>query len=91
MGLYWQGQMTSARFCCSSAYADPRIRFSRPVTPPVLVSEARVSGFNFVVTEITPHAVNNIGWRTLLMFGIFCVAMSLFIVYSPSIHSLLCQ
>ncbi|RHZ63574.1 sugar porter family MFS transporter [Aspergillus thermomutatus] len=37
--------------------------------------------FNFVVTEITPRAVNNIGWRTFLMFGIFCVAMGLFILF----------
>ncbi|KAF2641559.1 quinate permease [Massarina eburnea CBS 473.64] len=34
--------------------------------------------FNFVVTKITPEAVNNIGWRTFLMFGIFCFAMGIF-------------
>ncbi|KAI0018540.1 putative MFS sugar transporter [Xylariomycetidae sp. FL0641] len=27
--------------------------------------------FNFVFSQITPHAVNNIGWRTFLMFAIF--------------------
>ncbi|KAI1371868.1 putative MFS sugar transporter [Hypoxylon crocopeplum] len=27
--------------------------------------------FNFVFSQITPHAVNNIGWRTFLMFCIF--------------------
>ena len=27
--------------------------------------------FNFVITKITPEAVNHIGWRTFLMFGIF--------------------
>lgn len=27
--------------------------------------------FNFVFSQITPHAVNNLGWRTFLMFCIF--------------------
>ncbi|OOF93042.1 hypothetical protein ASPCADRAFT_173727 [Aspergillus carbonarius ITEM 5010] len=36
--------------------------------------------WSFVVTEITPKAVHNIGWRTFLMFGIFCVAMGIFVV-----------
>lgn len=27
--------------------------------------------FNFVMSQITPHAVANIGWRTFLMFAIF--------------------
>ncbi len=31
--------------------------------------------FNFVITEVTPNAVSNIGWRTFLMFGIFCASM----------------
>lgn len=31
--------------------------------------------FNFCITEITPNAVNHIGWRTFLMFGIFAFAM----------------
>ncbi|KAJ5677204.1 uncharacterized protein N7477_002837 [Penicillium maclennaniae] len=31
--------------------------------------------FNFVITEVTPP----IGWRTFLMFGIFCTAMSIFV------------
>lgn len=30
--------------------------------------------FNFVITKITPEAVNHIGWRTFLMFGIFVSA-----------------
>ncbi|KAF2661463.1 quinate permease [Lophiostoma macrostomum CBS 122681] len=34
--------------------------------------------FNFVITKITPEAVNHIGWRTFLMFGIFCIAMCVF-------------
>ncbi|CRG91557.1 putative quinate permease [Talaromyces islandicus] len=34
--------------------------------------------FNFVITEITPRAVNHIGWRTFLMFGIFCLTMGVF-------------
>lgn len=37
--------------------------------------------FNFVITEITPSAVNHIGWRTFLMFGIFCLAMCIFIIF----------
>ena len=28
-----------------------------------------------------PIAVNQIGWRTFLMFGIFCLAMTLFIIF----------
>ncbi|ESZ95807.1 quinate permease [Sclerotinia borealis F-4128] len=38
---------------------------------------------NFSITEITPIAVSNIGWRTFLMFGFFCLGMgvwSFFIV-----------
>ncbi|KAF7887138.1 uncharacterized protein EAF02_003785 [Botrytis sinoallii] len=30
---------------------------------------------NFSITEITPIAVSNIGWRTFLMFGFFCFGM----------------
>ncbi|KAL2862502.1 sugar porter family MFS transporter [Aspergillus lucknowensis] len=37
--------------------------------------------FNFVITEVTPHAVHSIGWRTFLMFGIFCTAMGLFVTF----------
>ncbi|EMD89340.1 hypothetical protein COCC4DRAFT_138114 [Bipolaris maydis ATCC 48331] len=37
--------------------------------------------FNFVITKITPAAVNSIGWRTFLMFGIFCLAMSVFATF----------
>ncbi|KAL4940306.1 hypothetical protein BDV06DRAFT_230400 [Aspergillus oleicola] len=33
--------------------------------------------FNFVVTKFTPSAISNIGWRTFIMFGVFCAAMSL--------------
>ncbi|KAK5452840.1 hypothetical protein LTS15_006988 [Exophiala xenobiotica] len=35
--------------------------------------------FNFVMSQITPHAIDNIGWRTFLMFAIFNYAV---IVYS---------
>ena len=35
--------------------------------------------FNFMMSQITPHAVENIGWRTFLMFAIFNAAI---IVYS---------
>lgn len=34
--------------------------------------------FNFVITKITPVAINHIGWRTFLMFAIFCLSMSVF-------------
>lgn len=27
--------------------------------------------FNFVFSQITPHAIKNLGWRTFLMFAIF--------------------
>ncbi|KAG2420040.1 hypothetical protein HFD88_004838 [Aspergillus terreus] len=37
--------------------------------------------FNFVVTEFTPHAIHNIGWRTFIMFGVFCVAVGVFIFF----------
>lgn len=37
--------------------------------------------FNFVITEVTPSAVNHIGWRTFLMFGIFCLAMGIFVLF----------
>ncbi|KAI2616183.1 putative MFS sugar transporter [Hypomontagnella submonticulosa] len=34
--------------------------------------------FNFVFSQITPHAINNIGWRTFLMFCIFNWALVLY-------------
>jgi hypothetical protein len=37
--------------------------------------------FNFCITEITPRAVNHIGWRTFLMFGIFCLANGVFVFF----------
>src|ERR1700753_468634 len=37
--------------------------------------------FNFVITKITPEAVNHIGWRTFLMFGIFCIANGTFVFF----------
>ncbi|KAL4929839.1 sugar porter family MFS transporter [Aspergillus undulatus] len=33
--------------------------------------------FNFVVTKFTPSAISNIGWRTFIMFGVFCTAMGI--------------
>ncbi|KAJ5401631.1 uncharacterized protein N7487_007527 [Penicillium crustosum] len=36
--------------------------------------------FNFVITEVTPRAINKIGWKTFLMFGIFCFAMGVFVI-----------
>lgn len=35
--------------------------------------------FNFVFSQATPHAVDNLGWRTFLMFAIFNWAL---VVYS---------
>lgn len=37
--------------------------------------------FNFVITQVTPAAVNGIGWRTFLMFGIFCMAMGIYVFF----------
>lgn len=34
--------------------------------------------FNFVMSQITPHAIANIGWRTFLMFAIFNYAIILY-------------
>jgi hypothetical protein len=34
--------------------------------------------WNFVITKITPEAISNIGWKTFLMFGIFCFSMATF-------------
>lgn len=31
--------------------------------------------FNFVFSQVTPHAISNIGWRTFLMFCIFNYAL----------------
>ncbi|RMJ27438.1 Sugar and other transporter [Aspergillus sp. HF37] len=37
--------------------------------------------FNFIITQITPRAVNNIGWRTFIMFGVFCIAGGTFVLF----------
>jgi hypothetical protein len=37
--------------------------------------------FNFCITYMTPSAVNNIKWRTFLMFGIFCLAIAIFVFF----------
>ncbi|KAM0256614.1 hypothetical protein ACHAQJ_004901 [Trichoderma viride] len=37
--------------------------------------------FNFVITEVTPAAVNHIGWRTFVMFGCFCCGMCVFVIF----------
>ena len=34
--------------------------------------------FNFVMTRITPPAIENIGWRTFLMFAIFNFVLSIY-------------
>ncbi|KAJ5082266.1 hypothetical protein N7532_011309 [Penicillium argentinense] len=35
--------------------------------------------FNFVITEITPRAINSIKWKTFIMFGAFCTGMGIFV------------
>ncbi|KAK5113053.1 hypothetical protein LTR62_003632 [Meristemomyces frigidus] len=35
--------------------------------------------FNFCITKITPIAVANIGWKTFIMFGVFCAANFVFV------------
>lgn len=35
--------------------------------------------FNFVFSQATPHAVNNMGWRTFLMFCIFNWAIVVYV------------
>lgn len=37
--------------------------------------------FNFCITKITPTAVHNIGWRTFIMFGVFCLAMGVWVFF----------
>ncbi|KAL3419260.1 sugar transporter [Phlyctema vagabunda] len=37
--------------------------------------------FNFVITYVTPNAINHIGWKTFLMFGIFCTANGIFVFF----------
>ncbi|KAF9885640.1 hypothetical protein FE257_012731 [Aspergillus nanangensis] len=38
--------------------------------------------FNFVVTRFTPAAISNLGWRTFIMFGIFCFAMATWVFFA---------
>lgn len=35
--------------------------------------------FNFVFSQVTPHAVSNIGWRMFLMFSIFNWSLLVFV------------
>jgi hypothetical protein len=35
--------------------------------------------FNFVFSQVTPHAVKNLGWKTFLMFAIFNWALVVFV------------
>ncbi|KAL4903896.1 hypothetical protein BDW74DRAFT_34974 [Aspergillus multicolor] len=37
--------------------------------------------FNFVVTKFTPSAISNIGWRTFIMFGVFCFVMGMWVLF----------
>ncbi|KAJ5883818.1 uncharacterized protein N7473_010704 [Penicillium subrubescens] len=36
--------------------------------------------FNFVITKITPSAIHSIGWKTFIMFGVFCTANGIFVI-----------
>ena len=35
--------------------------------------------FNFVFSQVTPHAVENLGWKTFLMFSIFNFSLVAFV------------
>ena len=35
--------------------------------------------FNFVFSQITPHAVENLGWKTFVMFAVFNWALVVFV------------
>lgn len=37
--------------------------------------------FNFVITQITPRAINALGWKTFIMFGCFCFGNFLFALF----------
>ncbi|KAF4624444.1 hypothetical protein G7Y89_g13730 [Cudoniella acicularis] len=37
--------------------------------------------FNFVITEVTPNAINHIGWKTFIMFAVFCLAMGVWVFF----------
>lgn len=46
--------------------------------------------FNFMMSQITPHAINNIGWKTFLMFCIFNYAIvlySCFVLREVRVHT----
>ncbi|KAH9235531.1 hypothetical protein K456DRAFT_1749277 [Colletotrichum gloeosporioides 23] len=34
--------------------------------------------FNFIVTRVTPQIIYGIGWKTFIIFAVFCLAMSIF-------------
>ncbi|KAH6648201.1 sugar transporter [Truncatella angustata] len=44
------------------------------------VAAATQWAFNFVITKITPIAIASIGWKTFIMFAVFCFAMGLFVL-----------
>lgn len=35
--------------------------------------------FNFVFSQATPHAVQNLGWKTFVMFAVFNFALVVFV------------
>src|SRR6266498_3675450 len=37
--------------------------------------------FNFVFSQVTPHSLDNIGWRTFLMFCIFNWALVVYVYF----------
>ncbi|KIX99567.1 uncharacterized protein Z520_05143 [Fonsecaea multimorphosa CBS 102226] len=34
--------------------------------------------FNFVISKITPAAIHNLGWKTFIMYGVFCLGNAAF-------------
>ncbi|KAF5512431.1 Quinate permease [Colletotrichum aenigma] len=34
--------------------------------------------FNFIVTRVTPQIIYGIGWKTFIIFAVFCLSMSIF-------------
>ncbi|KAI1756119.1 general substrate transporter [Xylaria castorea] len=45
----------------------------------IAISTATQWLFNFVFSQVTPHAVQNLGWKTFLMFAIFNFSLVIFV------------
>ncbi|KAJ0345325.1 hypothetical protein COL154_011239 [Colletotrichum chrysophilum] len=44
----------------------------------MILSAATQWLFNFIVTRVTPQIIYGIGWKTFIIFAVFCLAMSTF-------------